>query len=206
MPSSLGHVNADQIHVKSLRVADDLHIKDNTIENMINANANVQSDYNETDSTKESYIKNKPVLADASPVYASYAPTSTQTLTLNNYTKVILSSAIHETAGLTLDTTTGDITVTDAGTYLIHADFMVYQSGTGDAANMILGMWSGNTFKLRLSIHQGVYESTTLTGHALVDLTAGEVINFRIYASVTGGLAKLAQWHSSQGIYITKIA
>jgi len=66
-------------------------------------------------------------------------------------------------------------------------------------------MWSGNTFKLRLSIHQGVFESTTLTGHALADLTAGEVINFRVFAQVSGGTAKLAQYHSSQGVYITKL-
>lgn len=143
--------------------------------------------------------------AAASPVYASYAPLSTQTLILNNYNKVNTLSVNHETDGFTLDTTSGDITITEAGTYLIHADFMVYQSGAGDATMWILGMWSGNTFKLRLSIHQGVFESTTLTGHALADLTAGEVINFRIFAQVSGGTAKIAQYHSSQGVYITKI-
>ena len=144
--------------------------------------------------------------AAASPVYASYAPTSTPTLTLGNYTKLNILGVNHETDGITLDTSTGDITVTDAGTYLIHADFMIYQNGTGDLAQIILGMWLGDVFKLRLSIHKGVFETTTLTGHALIDLTAGEVINFRVFASVTGGTAKLAQHNSSQGIYITKIA
>jgi len=143
--------------------------------------------------------------ASASPVYASYIPLSTQTLILNNYNKINVFSPGQVTDGFSLNTSTGDITVTDAGTYLIHAAFMIYQSGTGDLTNIILGMWSGNTFKLRLSIHQGVFESTTLTGHALADLTAGEVINFRVFAQVSGGTAKLAQYHSSQGVYITKL-
>ena len=145
----------------------------------------------------------------ASPVYATYVPLSTQTLTLNTYTKIIIRPTSFNTNGeggiISVDETTGDITVTEAGTYLIHGNFMVYQNGTGDLTYVILTMWFGDVFKLRLNTQKGVFDTTTLTGHALIDLPANQVINFRIYASVSGGTAKVAQHNTSQGIYITKI-
>jgi len=69
MPSALGDhvvgkdIRCELLTTKSLE-ADEIFIRSNTIESMISANTNVQADFQETDATKDSYIKNKPVIVD----------------------------------------------------------------------------------------------------------------------------------------------